>query len=195
MCRYLAPRRQYRSRVSLGSGKAALAVALLASFVTGCSAGGSRPHAAATPTPTASPTRSAPAQSPWFLGNWYHHGVDLKVVPGGASAPGGFIADLSFRTYRSCTRKVTTACDRNVGRHGYVVGGLIRFELDANGVGSVIYSNDATHPPMARGDALVLYPGQHRDTLLIEDVTHPLSSFAELVYCGPNSGLVRSCGA
>jgi len=130
------------SRVRSRRRWAAFTLALVLSLLSGCSKNASHPRVdVASSTP--SPTQSSLTRGPWFLGTWVHHGVELQVaVTSAAASEAEYVGDLSFRTYVTCHRHTHQPCDRNIGRNGYVVGGLIRFALDANGVGSVIYSND-----------------------------------------------------
>lgn len=174
------------------------AVALLASVVA-CSGNGSEPitnttaSAGSTPSPAPRPLPSDAPASPWFVGHWGRHGTALDIAGGGAVTTASYVADMRFRIYRFCHKGAAPPCDPKVDRNTFDVGGLIRFTLDANGVGSVIFSNDSTGHPVKVRDALVVHQGRHKGTLLIQDVTRPLADFAGLVFCRSDT-TARACG-
>ena len=181
-------------------GRVAAAVLVVAALLTGtvaCSGTGSAPasraSAASTPSSTPRPFPSSGPGTPWFAGQWWRHGTALDIVSGGDRTAASYLADLQFRIYRFCGRRVSSPCDPKVSRNTFDVGGLIRFALDGNGVGIVTFSNDSTNHAIKVRDALVVHQGRHKGTLRIQDVTRPLVDFAGLVFCRPDT-TARACG-
>lgn len=173
-------------------------VAMTLLGVAACSGTGSEPtsnaSAPSTSSPSPPPSSSSARAKPWFLGQWWRHGTALDIAGSGVgAAASSYVADLRFRIYRFCGKGSVTPCDPKVDRNLFDVGGLIRFALDANGVGLVTFSNDSTGHPVKVRDALIVHQGRHKGTLRIQDVTRPLADFAGLVFCRPDT-TARACG-